>query len=464
MAHTHPVTVVILGGTGDLAEHKLIPALYDLRTAGCLPEDFFIVGFSRKALSDQDYQSFIDASLSAKNKVGDASFVAQGRYKQGDLTNVDSYRDLANYLYELDESLGVCTNKLFYLAVPPVLYEPVCTNIAAVGLTVPCKEHVDDASWSRLLIEKPFGDDRAHARYLDTLLGKLFEEEQVFRIDHYLAKETLQNVLAFRFSNPLFASLWNSSAIASVDIELLESFGIKKRAGFYNGIGALRDVGQNHILQMLALIAMEEPTTADASAIRDARAAVLEHVELDGALADAVVRGQYVGYATTEGVPEGSQTETFFSLAMRITTARWKGVRFTVRSGKALNDTCARITVSFKEKVSAWASSPATNTITFMVQPNESISVRFWVKRPGFTDELIEKELSFSYPLQQERLPDAYERVLFDALRGDQTLFPSTREVQAQWNIIMPILEQWADLPLHLYEQGVHPSSIGGTM
>lgn len=462
--HAHPVTVVILGGTGDLAEHKLLPALYDLRTAGCLPEDFFIVGFSRKPLSDVAYQSFIETSLRAKGKDVDASFVACGRYKQGDLTSVDSYKELATYLHTLDETLGVCTNKLFYLAVPPALYEPVCTNIAKVGLTVPCKEHVDDASWSRLLIEKPFGDDRAHAEYLDTLLGTLFTEDQIFRIDHYLAKETLQNVLAFRFSNPMFSSLWHRDAIESVDIELLESFGIKKRAGFYDGIGALRDVGQNHILQMLALIAMEEPVSTDAAAIRSARAQVLEHVVLDGALAEAVIRGQYQGYLDTDGVREQSQTETFFSLALRLATPRWDGVRFTVRSGKALNETCARITVTFKEKVSAWSRSPANNSITFLVQPNESIAVRFLVKRPGFTDELIEKELAFFYPLQQERLPDAYERVLFDALRGDQTLFPSTKEVQAQWNIIMPILELWHTVPLRVYEQGVHPSSIEGTM
>lgn len=464
MKEQHPVTIVILGGTGDLAEHKLIPALYDLRAANCLPEDFFIVGFSRKALSDVAYQQFIETSLIGKGKVADAAFITRGRYKQGDLTQVDSYRDLATYLYELDESLGVCTNKLFYLAVPPTLYEPVCTNIAAVGLTVPCKEHAGDASWSRLLIEKPFGDDRAHAEYLDVLLGKLFDESQIFRIDHYLAKETLQNVLAFRFSNPLFASLWSSNAIASIDIELLESFGIKKRAGFYNGIGALRDVGQNHILQMLALIAMEEPHAVTAAAIRDARADVLEQVKLHGTLADSVVRGQYSGYRDTEGVPTDSQTETFFSLILEVASPRWYGTRFTVRSGKALYETCARITVHFKEKISAWATVPATNTITFMIQPNESISVRFLVKRPGFTEELIEKELTFAYPLQQERLPDAYERVLFDALRGDQTLFPSTREVQAQWNIIMPILEQWGTLPLRHYEQGVHPQTIEGSM
>ncbi|MEY2640898.1 MAG: hypothetical protein RL150_291 [Candidatus Parcubacteria bacterium] len=456
-----PVTIIIFGGTGDLAELKLLPALADMALRDCLPRDVRIVGFSRKPLSDAEYQAFIERSVAAKDIQAPASFIASGAYFQGDLTNKASYDELAAYLHQLDTDRGGCSSKLFYLAVPPALYDDVFTNIAAAGLTMPCREHGDSQAWTRVLVEKPFGDDAEHAAYLDARLGTLFHEDQVFRIDHYLAKETLQNILAFRFKNALFEPLWNSEHIEHVHIALYESFGIKKRAHFYDGLGALRDVGQNHILQMLALIAMEDPLVMDAQTVRAARAAALEHAVLEGSLDTSVIRGQYAGYRDEPGVDAESVTETFFRINVAIQTPRWKGTTFTLESGKALAETAARITVTFRPRPGA---PDLRNVITFMVQPNEGISISFFVKRPGFASEVETRQLSFAYPLEVERLPDAYERVLFDALRGDQTLFISTAEVHAQWALIMPILAQWHMLPLITYEQGVQAGTINGSM
>lgn len=460
--HQQAVTIIIFGGTGDLAELKLLPALADMAARDCLPSQIRIVGFSRKALTHEAYQQFIQQALAAKGVDAPDWFVSSGRYFQGDLTTQASYEQLAAYLNTLDAELGVCSSKLFYLAVPPALYDAVFTNIATTGLTLPCASHAAAGAWTRLLVEKPFGDDLAHAEYLDARLGTLFREEQVFRIDHYLAKETLQNVLTFRFANALFEPLWNADYIEHVHVALYESFGIKKRANFYDGIGALRDVGQNHILQMLALIAMEDPGARTADAIRAARAAVLEQTVLDGALDTSVLRGQYDGYRAEQGVADSSTTETFFRLHLAIKTPRWQGTRFTLESGKALSETAARITLTFRPRAGAHADE--RNHITFMVQPNEGISVQFLVKRPGFADEVTTQQLSFAYPLEVERLPDAYERVLFDALRGDQTLFISTEEVRAQWKLIMPILAQWHMLPLVRYPHGVRATEINGTM
>lgn len=465
MKHTHPVTIIIFGGTGDLAEQKLVPALSDLYQQQCLPDTFFVVGFSRKVLLDADYQSFIEQSLVKKNKTVDPAFIQTGRYVQGDLTSVDSYHALATYLHTLDESMGVCSNKLFYLAVPPALYETVFTNLAASGLTLPCKTHARDDAWTRLLVEKPFGDDEQHAKHLDATLGTLFLEEQVFRIDHYVAKETLQNILTFRFKNALFESLWNAAHIARVDIEMYESFDIKKRGSFYDAIGSLKDVGQNHLLQILALIAMDAPETFDADAIRTARTHVLQKLTIDGKPEDALLRGQYTTYRQTPGVAEHSTTETYFSARLQIDTERWRGVPFYIRHGKTLHETATRIKVTYKPTASIGSDTVSGhNVITFAVQPNEGISITFFAKRPGFVYATEEKTLTYMYPIQETRLPDAYERVLYDALRGDQTLFISTEEIMAQWRLTMDILSKWNTLPLHMYEPGVHPDTIGGTI
>lgn len=464
MQNDAPVTVVIFGGTGDLAKRKLIPAFFDLHKERCLPDTFSLIGFSRKDLSDTVYQQFVSSSLSDAGRSLEQAFIQQAKYVQGDLSDMDSYKKLAQYLEAHDQRVGTCTNKLIYLAVPPHLYEMVFTNLAKSGLAIPCKEHKEAGTWTRVLVEKPFGNDREHARQLDTLLGKLFKEDQIFRIDHYLAKETVQNILTFRFANTLFEPTWNHESIASVDIAMYESFDIRERAAFYDGIGALRDLGQNHLLQLLALVAMEDPKTMDAEAIRTARADVFKHVTLAKDVTDSVMRGQYVGYTETTGVDPESQTETFFKLHLNVNTKRWKGVPFTVAHGKAMHDTYAEIRVIFKEQPRCTClvtdDREHSNVVTFRIQPNEGIDVRFWAKRPGFTYELDQKELSFSYSKTIERLPDPYERVLYDAIRGDHTLFTSTKEVKAQWDIIAPIIADWHSLPLIHYDKGATPDTI----
>jgi len=465
MSTEAPLTVIIFGGTGDLAERKLLPALDDLSNASCLPDNVSIVGFSRKDLSDEAYQAFVTKSLEAQNHTINPHFISQAHYVQGDLTNIESYKGLATYLQQHDEKKGVCTNKLFYLAVPPHLYEAVFKNLAESGMTIPCAEHKEVGAWTRVLVEKPFGNDQMHAQELDALLGSLFLEEQVFRIDHYLAKETVQNILTFRFANTMFEPIWNAENIESIHIDLFEDFDIRNRGAFYDGIGALRDMGQNHMLQMLALIAMEDPQTLDAAAIRQARADVFRALtQADKELTTCVVRGQYDGYTSVDGVADDSQTETFFALTTHINTPRWKGVPFYVRHGKAMESRHAEIRVVFKERATCACPEDDDrshqNVVTFRIQPDEGISVRFWAKRPGFGYTLDQKELSFSYSAVDERLPDPYERVLYDAIVGDQTLFTSTDEVLAQWDFVSPILTAWKELPLHIYKPGADPDTI----
>jgi glucose-6-phosphate 1-dehydrogenase len=471
MKTLNPTTFVIFGATGDLAQKKLIPALFDLYIKGHMPEKYRIVGFSRKSLSDEDYRGFMKESLKARghdhtSKEVDV-FLGHGFYRKGDIDNMDTYKELSVYLSESDREIGTCTNKLFYLAVPPTLYQSSFSHLAASGLAIPCAKGDDNKSdiWTRVLVEKPFGNDLEEARRLDNVLGELFNEEQIFRIDHYLAKETVQNILTFRFANSMFEPIWNNKNVSKIEIKLHEQFGIRKRGSFYDGIGALRDVGQNHILQMLSLVAMEDPEFMTASAIRKARFNLLKRV-VPGSdkIEDYAFRGQYSGYLDAEGVKENSDTETFFRLKLNVNNDRWQGVPFFVESGKSLTESHTEISVTFKQRETCACpvhdTRDHTNKVTFRIQPDEGISVRFWAKRPGFDFELDEKDLSFKYLSGTDVLPDAYERILFDCIRGDQTLFNSTDEIRSQWGIITPICNNWKDVPLVQYEPGSNPEDF----
>jgi len=471
MKDKNPLTITIFGATGDLAQKKLIPSLFDLYKKDLLPDQLKIVGFSRKDLSDEEYRDFMRKSLAAKGHDKEvekdvmSGFLNKAHYKQGDINEMESYKDLAMFLSEKDEEIKACSNKLFYLAVPPNLYEPVFSNISKSGMAMPCKKHSEDKRWTRVLVEKPFGSDMVQAEKLDDLLGKLFDEDQVFRIDHYLAKETLQNILTFRFANSMFESIWNNSAIESVSIKLHEESGIRDRGSFYDGLGALRDVGQNHILQMLALIAMEDPKTLIANDIRQQRALALKKVSLfENKIDECIVRGQYEGYKEVNGVENDSNTETYFHLKLGMNNKRWKGVPFYIESGKALKESKTEIEITFKELESCACPEndhrSHKNKIVFRVQPNEGINILFWAKKPGFKYELEEKNMEFDYIQGDHALPDAYERVLYDGIRGDQTLFISTDEVRAEWSIITPIIEKWKNVPLKIYEQGSAEENI----
>ena len=460
-----PLTIVIFGATGDLFQRKLAGALFDLGQKELLPEHTEIIGFSRKMLSHDQFRAFIQNALAARSSgkiVEPDAFVSRAFYHQGDLYDAESYASLGKFLEERDKTNGVCSDKLFHLAVPPDLYETVFTRLSASGLAIPCAPGLPDEkqAWTRVLVEKPFGNNQKEAARLDRLLGKLFEEDQIFRIDHYLAKEAVQNILTFRFSNGLFEPLWNRKHIEKVEIKSLKHEDISTRGSFYDGVGALRDVGQNHILQMLALVTMENPGSMEARGIREARRKILEKVTGGGREAGSwVTRGQYEGYKNEQGVRRDSQTETYFKITARIENNRWRGVPFLLESGKALAESRVSIAVYFKPSFCLCPEKhkePHQNVLTFNISPQENISILFWAKQPGFDFALAPKELSFSFTADTllRQIPNAYERVLVDVIRGDQTLFTSTKEVKAQWRFITPILEKWGKLPLHTYAKG----------
>ncbi|PIT92215.1 MAG: glucose-6-phosphate dehydrogenase [Candidatus Harrisonbacteria bacterium CG10_big_fil_rev_8_21_14_0_10_42_17] len=463
---TVPTILVIFGITGDLSRRKLLPALFDLFSGGFLPERFKLVGFARSTYSDEEFRTFVRDALQEQNHNHSEdqlnAFLGTIHYTQGLFDNLEAYQQLSKRLGTIDDTLGQCTNKLFYLAVPPKFYEELFEHLADSGLTIPCS---NEEGWTRVLVEKPFGKDVETARKLDAKLSTLFKEEQIFRIDHYLAKETVQNILAFRFSNIFFEPVWNSIYIDHVRILLSESIGVDGRGNFYDDVGAIRDVGQNHLLQLLALVAMEHPGTFAADAIRRERVNVfqsLEPITLE-ATRNHVRLGQYRGYQDVPGVQEHSKTETYFSLRVFLNNERWKGVPFLIEGGKKLKEHKTEVVISFKEPTPCLCRShedePQYDVLTFRIQPDEGISIRFWAKRPGFGFVVEPRELSFSYadPVHSEQLRGAYQKILFDCIRGDQTLFARSDELDLTWKFITPILEHRDTLELMMYEQGSEP-------
>ncbi|MFA6536249.1 MAG: glucose-6-phosphate dehydrogenase [Candidatus Paceibacterota bacterium] len=471
----YPTTIVVFGATGDLFQNKLAPALFDLFVKGALPKDFRLIGFARRPFSNESFRDLIKESLVQKGRVLGVSaardFLGKIFYHQGRLDLAEDYQKLGKFLSDADRKLTVCTNKLFYLAVPPDLYETIFDNLATSGLATPCAPGFDNERlvWTRILVEKPFGHNLATAKRLDQKLGKLFKEEQIFRIDHYLAKETIQNILSFRFSNSLFEPIWNAKQIESIEIKFHEKNLVSERGKFYDGVGALRDVGQNHMLQMLAVVAMENPKKLDANLIRQARAKLLKAVVSGGKRTkDYAIKGQYEGYLQENGVGPDSKTETFFRLKLLVKNRRWRGVPFYLEGGKALDSGKAEIVVYFKRPIDCLMSQDSKgvceqNVLTFRIQPDEGIEVIFWAKKPGLDLALEAKSLSFKYREDNlvSKIPDAYERVLIDAIRGDQTLFASTQEVLAEWNLINPILEGWQTDSIYEYPKGSRGIDIG---
>ncbi|OGZ16065.1 MAG: glucose-6-phosphate dehydrogenase [Candidatus Lloydbacteria bacterium RIFOXYC12_FULL_46_25] len=464
-----PTIITIFGATGDLSTRKLIPALFDLYEKGFLPSVFSIVGVARRELSNDAFRDFAKEVILKRGIAHSpeivSSFLSRLTYSQGMFDEGESYKHLSEHLIAIEESASACANKLFYLAVPPIYYEAIFEQLAHSGLTIPCS---NETGWTRVLVEKPFGKDNATAQRLDETLGKLFKEEQIFRIDHYLAKEVLQDMLMFRFSNLIFEPLWNNKYIERVEILLAEKIGVESRGAFYDENGALRDVGQNHLLQMLAFVAMEDPMGVDAGRIREERAKLLSALRpiTKENIKESVIRGQYVGYKETPNVPKDSMVETYFRIKAHIDSERWKGVPFYLESGKALTESKTEVKIYFKQTDSCLCPPSSEhhhqNVLTFRIQPNEGISVIFWAKKPGLGLALEAKELSFAYrnSPDQMKLPDAYERVLFDGIAGDQMLFTSTEEVAAAWKFITPILESWSVLSLLPYEQGTRGPDV----
>jgi glucose-6-phosphate 1-dehydrogenase len=425
----NPLTIVIFGATGDLYQNKLAVALFDLFSLDLLPKDFSVVGFARRPFTDEDFQKItrdaIENNKNKKNKTYDKDkldkFTSRVKYNQGDLGSLDSFKDLSLKIEEDDASLGVCSNKMYYLAVPPDLYEGIFKNISLSGLTVPCAQGVPDLenAWTRVLVEKPFGKDLEHAEKLDQLLGDLFDESQIFRIDHYLAKENLLEFLRFRFGKNDSSALWHGEYIEKVEIIFHESSDISRRGDFYDGLGALRDVGQNHMLEMFALVAMKEPVSQSAQDFQKARCEILEKVIVVDS--PTMLRAQYAGYLDEPKISIGSKTETFFRVELGIEDEDWAGVKFILESGKALNKGEVLIDIYFKD---------GRGKKSFPVSSDVGI------------------------------IHDAYEKVLEDAILGDQTVFTSTKEIMAEWKIITKILELWQSKPLVIYKKGARADEI----
>lgn len=466
----NPNIFVIFGATGDLAKNKLIPAIYDLMINDFLPENFKIIAFSRRGLSDDDYREFVRKNT--KIKSGDLleQMLEKTHYIKGDLNNLESYDQLKIYLDDLDNTDNINYNHLFYLAVSPGFYGEIFHNIHKSKL-IECANKIfhrdeknENKPWRRLLVEKPFGTNQKEAEELDLILGNLFDENQIFRIDHYLAKETLQNILSFRFANAIFEPLWSGKYIKKIEIKLHEEGDIRDRGEFYNQIGALRDVGQNHVLQMLALITMEDPKSMKADLVRKSRNEILSKLTINhDKNSNNLIRAQYDGYKEEVNDIE-SKTETFFRVNLNIKNIKWKNVPISIESGKALKKQDIEIIITFKDKKSSvcrdMGNCHYNNKIRFKIQPENKISICFWVKKKGLNLDIVEKELAFDYSHSDDRMPDAYEKVFYDCIKGDQTLFPSTEEVKSEWKIISKILHTWKDSELKTYKKGEDPENI----
>lgn len=459
-----PTILVIFGATGDLMAKKIAPALLHLHEKDMLPTFFKVVGVSRRGYSDKDFQKHILQLLQQHKHVNEPyerlkMFLQLFSYREGLFDQSATYKELAEKIAMIDAEWGVCSNKLFYLAVPPGFYKTIFKRLAASGLTKPCGP---GEGWTRVIVEKPFGKDLNTAQELDALLGKLFREEQIYRIDHYLAKEMLQNILAFRFSNSIFEQSWNNQHVERIRIRLLESIGVEGRGPFYDGIGCLKDVGQNHMLQMLALVTMNNPGKFEAKAIRSERAKALQALKIPSSqdVKSFSFRAQYDGYRNIEGVKPNSQTETYFKIKAFLNTPRWEGTPIILESGKKLGEQRKEISVVFKHPTPCLCPPNAQkhyqNEVVFSIEPKEGITIHFWSKKPGLAMDIGKRTFDFLYREKTagQQYVEEYEKLLLDCITGDQTLFVGTEEVKAMWNFIDAYVLSWEKgaVPLKAYK------------
>lgn len=436
-----PTTIVIFGASGDLTHRKLIPALYQLYAKGRLPARARIVGFARREWDDDSFREWLRPGVQEFTDGFDSAvwndFAPRLHYFRGDLDSNDDYVRLREQLGQLE---GGPATRLYYLAIAPRSFPQVIAHLGAADMA----RQVD--GWRNIVIEKPFGRDSASAAQLNDCVQAVFDESQVYRIDHYLGKETAQNILYLRFANAVFEPTWNRNYIDNVQITVAESVDVGHRAGYYDQAGVLRDMFQNHLLQLFTLVAMEPPAPHNATTLRNEKVKVLSATRLVDP--DQIVYGQYDGYRDAPGVAEGSRTPTFGALRLCIENWRWQGVPFYLRSGKALGVKVSEITIEFKRppyRMFGAFHSPTSNVLSLCIQPDEGVHLKVEAKVPDRARETRAVDLEFHYrtSFNESNLPDAYERLLLDALNSDASLFARSDEIELAWRLIDPLLEQW---------------------